>query len=334
MRRSMTSLAVVILVGALSLAPAAVRPSAAQVERGFTAIAEATVFNVQYGVPGFILTNKFMDQGGTTAQARFESAGVRRANAQSPYLGFAADYPGLVATGGGPSGLPGYPGRALADDATTPESIVGSESSPYFLKATVTDTAAMSIARVGAPPGGDGGSAPASFAATDIVNEGDTLSVTAETAAQAFSLGPLSVKHMASKSVTTYTDGADAPVTTTELVLKGVSVGGEGVEFGPQGEGLEALNQALAPSGMQVTMAGARELDGGMAGAAIEILWVHPAPGAGEGQGIFRLRFGGATTVINLGAGATDDRVEVAAAPDDRATPAGTTAFRREEAGL
>ena len=303
MRRLLASVA---LVGAVAIAPLAVQPSSAQVERGFTAVAEGTVFNMQYGVPGFILTNKFMDQGGTTAQARFESAGVRRANAQSPYLGFLADYPGLVATGGGPSGLPGYPGRALADDATTPEAIVGSESSPYFLKATVSDTAAKSIARVGAPPGGEGASAPASWAKTEIVNEGDTLSVRAETVALGFSLGPLNVQHMSSKAVTTFTDAAGTPTTKTELVASGVSVGGQGFALGPEGEGLDPLNQALAPSGIQVNFASARELEGGAAGAGYEFVWIHPAPGAGEGEGIYRMRFGGVISHINLGTGSDD----------------------------
>lgn len=327
MRRA---LAAVGLVGAMTFAPAAQQASA-QVQRGFTAVAEATVFNVQYGVPGFILTDKFADQGGTTAQARFENGGARRANAQMPYLGFLADYPGLIATGGGPSGLPGYPARALADDATTPEQIVGSESSPYFLKATVSDTTANSVARLGAPPGGEGASAPASSARTDIVTEGDTLTVAAETVAQGFSLGPLTVRHMASRSITTYTDGADQPVTTTELIIKGVSAGGQGFAIGPEGEGLAPLNQAIAPSGVQVNVARARPIDGGAAGASLEFVLTHQAPGAGAGQGVLRVRFGGVVTQIDLGVGDPADSGDTVRAASPEPATAALAVTRRQE---
>ena len=317
MKRIVGSLA---LVGTILLGPGAVPNASALEGRAFSAFAEATTINFQYGIPGFILTDKYTDDGGPTAQARYESAGSKLASAQFPYIGFLADYPGLFATGtvqyfpNAPQ-LPPYFGRALADADSEQESSAGQESSPFFLKAKATYDGVNSIARFGAPPGGQGSSAPSSVAKTDIKNADDSVSVLAETVGQSFSLGPLSVSDMHAKSVSTYTRGATDVVTKTELFVKGVAAGGTAFTFGADGlkvaqngvpvepgKELSALNKAIAPMGLEITFASSRQLPGGGASAAFEIVQTHPVPGGGEGrQGIFRIRFGGVISQINLG---------------------------------
>jgi hypothetical protein len=318
MRRIAGSL---LLAGAVMVAPAVTHSASAATERAFTGFGEATVFNVQYGIPGFILTDKFVDHGGPTSQALFESAGGRRANAQMPYIGYMADYPGfppLVAAALGlpePPSLPPYAARASADDSGQPEQVVGDEGAPYFLKATASSTAVRSKARLGAPEGKDGAQPPASLATTEVVSDGDKVSVVATTVAQSFSLGPLSIAAMRSNSATSNTQGDDAPVTTTELLVKGGAVGATSFSFGatglkvaengvpvPAGEELSKLNSALAPSGLAVTFAGARTVPGGAAAGTFEILDTHPVPGAAkDAHGIFRVRFGGVVSSVSLG---------------------------------
>ena len=319
------------------VAPVAAHSASAATERAFTGFGEATVFNVQYGIPGFILTDKFVDHGGPTSQALFESAGGRRANAQIPYIGYMADYPGfppLVAAALGlpqPPSLPAYAARASADDSGQPEQVVGEEGGPYFLKATASSTAVRSTARLGAPEGKDGAQPPASLATTDVVTDGDKVSVVASTVAQSFSLGPLSVADMRSKSVTTYTQGDDQPVTTTELLVKGGSVGTTSFSFGagglkvaengvpvPAGEELSQLNGALAPAGLTVNFAGARTVPGGAAAGTFEIVDTHPVPGAAkDAHGIFRVRFGGVVSSVGLGNATSGESTATVSAPSD-----------------
>jgi hypothetical protein len=311
-----------LLSGILVLASSATSGASAQTERAFTAFAEATVFNVQWGIPGFILTDKYVDHGGPTSQALFQRHGVRRANAQSPYIGYQADYPGfppLVAAALGlpaPPNVPGYPARALADDASQSEQQVGDKAGPYFLRAAVSATTATSQARLGAPEGGDGASPPASRAISEVITDAEKVTVTAITVAQSFSLGPLSIADMRSKSVTTYVQGEPEPVTTTELLVKGGSIGQTTFAFGsgglkvsengvpvPAGEGLAKINEGLAPSGLSMHFADAQNLPGGAASATMEIAYRHPVPGGGSGtQGIWRIRFGGAVSSVDLGA--------------------------------
>lgn len=310
-----------LLSGSLLLASSSTSGASAQTDRAFTGFAEATVFNLQWGIPGFILTDKYVDHGGPTSQALFQKHGVRRANAQSPYIGYQADYPGfppLVAAALGlpaPPSLPGYPARALADDASQSEQKVGDDAGPYFLRAAVSANTATSQARLGAPDGGEGSSPPASRVTSEVVSDNGKISVVAVTVAQSFSLGPLSIADMRSKSVTTYVQGDPEPETTTELLVKGGSIGPMTFNFGSgglkvaengvpiaAGEGLTRLNEGLAPSGLSMHFADARKLPGGAASATMEIAYKHPVPGAGSGsEGIWRIRFGGAVSLVDLG---------------------------------
>ena len=55
------------LVAAMLLGPGALDRASAFEGRSFTASAEAVTVNFQYGIPGFILTDKYIDYGGPTA---------------------------------------------------------------------------------------------------------------------------------------------------------------------------------------------------------------------------------------------------------------------------
>ncbi|MGH9008810.1 MAG: hypothetical protein ACRDYF_03075, partial [Acidimicrobiia bacterium] len=120
-----------------------------------------------------------------------------------------------------------------------------------------------------------------------------------------------------SRSVTTYRAGADAPVSTTELVIEGGSAAGNTFSYGPDGlvvagqgvpipaaSGLDQLNAALEPAGIELRLADARDVLGGATAGAFEIRLAGQAPIPGTPPGIIRLRFGGASSSVVTGGGA------------------------------
>lgn len=287
------------------------RAEAGTLKRAFTAVATSSGMTVRYGIPGFLVVENYIDGGGPVAQTLLDSGGTSNAFASLPYPGpVLTGYPGLASFVLGVT-PPGYPFYASAQHPAQPEQSVEDPSGAYHLSAAAKDTSGEADARVSPPGSGDEG-APLTRARTGVVLSGGAVIATAISVAKALVVGPVSIGTVESKSVTTYQEGTGEAVTESELVLEGgkaadytFSYGPEGLHVAqqglplPAGQGLTALNQALAPSGFSIHIAETTPIEGGAQAAAFEIVSVAEMPGAGTG--IFRMRFGGATTLVSLG---------------------------------
>ena len=289
--------------------------TAQTLDRSYVAVAEANGMLVRYGIPGFLAVDNFIDGGGPSSQA-VVTDGASTSFASLPYPGSAGvGYPGLVnlATGQTP---PGYPFYVSASYPTQPEQSLSDPSGSYALQATTKDAVARGEARF-VPPGSGKDAVPVTEAASDVVRDGDVVTATARSLSDGLALGPLTIGRVRSQSVTTYRRGGDRPATTTELAIEGgrandvvFSLGREGFQFAqngiplPAGQGLGALNAALAPAGMSVRFDEPTPLNGGAAAAAFEITSVANVPSAGKGT--FTIRFGGASSFISLAAPGQD----------------------------
>ena len=294
--------------------------AASSVGRGFVATAEASGMYVRYGIPGFLVVENYIDGGGPVSQAVLGSDGTAQSFASLPYPGpTAIGYPGLAAlvTGSAP---PGYPFYASASNPVQPKQTVNDPSGAYSLSAEAGDSSSVSDAHF-SPAGKPEQSAPSTQTRSNVTVDGDKVTATAASLGQGIVAGPLTIGSVRSTSTTTYQKGADKPVTRTELRVQGGKVNDTTFSFGPEGlqvaqqgvpvpagTGLQSLNQALAPSGLSIHLAEATALESGAAAGALEIVDTAPVPAAG--QGTLRIRFGGASSMISLGA------VEGAAAAD------------------
>lgn len=289
--------------------------TAQSLERSFVAVAEANGMLVRYGIPGFLAADNYIDGGGPSSQA-VVADGAAGSYASLPYPGSAGvGYPGLVnfVTGQTP---PSYPFYVSASHPTQPEQSLRDPSGAYSLQATAKDGRAKGDARM-VPPGSGADAVPVSQAASDAVRDGKAVVATGRSVAEGLSLGPLAIGRVRSQSVTTWRRGAEQPTTATELAIEGgrandlvFSFGREGFQFAqngiplPAGQGLTALNQALAPTGMSVRFHEATPLSGGAVAAAFEITSVADVPSAGKGT--FTIRLGGASSFITLAAPGAD----------------------------
>jgi hypothetical protein len=268
---------------------------------------------LRYSLPGFLPVENFVDSGGPVSQAVVGSDGGAQAFSSLPYPGSTAvAYPGVFAlVTSGAVVPPGYPFYVYAAHPTHPEGALADPSGSYSLKASAKDGQATGESRV-APPGGDAVQ-PVTDASSDVVRQGDQVTATARSLAEAISVGPLSLGVVRSRSVTTYKSGDVKPTSTTELSVEGGRVGDTSFGFGPQGlqvakqgipvpaqQGLASINQAIAPAGLSISFSDPKPLDGGEQAAALEITSVAQVPGAGVGT--LRARFGGAMSFISLGA--------------------------------
>jgi hypothetical protein len=289
--------------------------TAQSLDRSFVAVAEANGMLVRYGIPGFLAADNYIDGGGPSSQAVLAD-GAAGSFASLPYPGSAGvGYPGLVnfVTGQTP---PSYPFYVNASHPTQPEQSLRDPSGTYSLVATAKDGQAKGDAHM-VQPGSGADAVPITQAVSDTVRDGDVVTATGRSLADGLSLGPLVIGRVRSQSVTTWRRGAEQPTTATELAIEGgrvndlvFSFGREGFQFAqngiplPAGQGLGALNQALAPAGMSVRFDESTPLNGGAVAAAFEITSVADVPSAGQGR--FTIRLGGASSFITLAAPGVD----------------------------
>jgi hypothetical protein len=316
---------------------------AEEMRRTFTGQAEASGMYVQYGIPGFLPVDQFIDGGGPVSQATLGSDGTSWSFASLPYPGSTfVGYPGVFAlVTNGALVPPGYPFYVSSAYPTQPEQRLADPSAAYALSSAASDSKATGTATFGPPA--STGQKPNSSADTSVVFEAGEVTVTATSLNQTIVAGPLTIGSVRSRAVTTWGNGDAKPVTTTELVVEGGRVGDTAFQFGdkglqvseqgvplPAGEGLAAINQALKPAGISVGFDQARSFDGGAQAATFEVAQVAQVPGTG--QGTFRVRFGGARSSVALGAEqvVSDDRTPVAS-PDEAngATPRSSEAMGR-----
>lgn len=284
-----------------------------RLDRSFSGGAEASGIYIRYGIPGFLAVEDFLDGGGPVAQAAFNADGTSQSFASWPYPGGTlVNYPGLAAVVLG-SAPPGYPLYASASYPTQPEQTVTDPSGTYRLVAAADDRDSASEAVASVPK--DPEDAPVVTRAQSRVGTVDgAVSATAVSLTRGFAAGPLSIALVKSTAVTTYRNGADHALTETTFVIEGGRAGDLSFSFGPgglevadqsgpvpTGEGVSRLNSALAPAGLSVAFRDSRDMEGGAAAAALEVVSAAEVPGAGRGT--LRIRLGGAHSWIRLGSG-------------------------------
>jgi hypothetical protein len=194
-----------------------------------------------------------------------------------------------------------------------PEQELADPSGSYRLAATAGLDAATGVARMawGSEQGSSGG-----LATTSVKVEGAVVTASAETVNEALSYGggALRIASARSRSVTTYSAGADAPVTVTDLAVEGASAGGVSFSYGANGlvvanqgvpipatDGLAQINQALAPAGVTVRMVGEAPVAGGRSADAFEVATTQAPPIPGVPPSVVRQRIGGATSAVLVG---------------------------------
>jgi hypothetical protein len=304
-----------VLAGAVALVVACAAPPVHAGARpaGFVGVASASGGRMTFTVPDFAVVEDVIDGGGPVAQSLLDTE-TATSFAALPYPGDnAIAFPGLfnAATG---SDLPaGYPFHVRASYPSVPEQQLNDPIGGYSLDARAAAGHTSGAARFGRDGDGDGGR---SRAVTSAVAEGDTVTVTAETIDEALSLGngALRIASVRSRSATTWRAGDASPSTTTGLVVQGGSAGAYTFGFGPGGlvvasqgapvpvgEGVEALNQVLAPAGISLHFVAAEPVAGGAVAEAFELVFRQAPPGQGIPGAVVRLRFGGALATILLG---------------------------------
>ncbi len=291
---------------------AAINPAGAdELQRSFSAVAEASGMDIRYGIPGFLVVENYIEGGGPVSQATLSSDQTSKSFASLPYPGSTAvSYPGLAAVLVG-SAPPGYPLYVSAEHPAQPEQFVSDPSGTYGLTAKSTGSESTGDAHVLV-----GGQQPVSGAraSSRVETTGGIVRAVASSEARGLVVGPLMVGLVTSQSRTTYSSGLSSPASETNLTVEGgragdlsFRFGGGGLEVAQQGvplpasQGLAALNQGLAPAGLSIRFYDQQSLPGGAAAAAFEILSAAEVPGTGR-QGSLRLRFGGATSFVSLGA--------------------------------
>src|SRR5262245_10512129 len=114
-RPRLIALGMAMAAAAAAAFPTATLVHAEDVSGAFAGTANAVGVHTAYSIPNFLILETFVDGGGPIAQAVYESSGLARSFGSVPYPGDTAiAVPGLVASFGGPSGLPGYPLYASA----------------------------------------------------------------------------------------------------------------------------------------------------------------------------------------------------------------------------
>ncbi len=316
---AVTVLAVPVAVGRVGASPPGVG--------GFVASASAQAVRATFETEGFLIVSSLLDGGGPVAQAVLNSL-EGRSFASLPYPGetvLAA--PGLAAASGGPSLPPLYPFYVSASQ-TDPEQGFTDPGGLYALNAAFTGQEASGDARLTSGPASEQvASQQRATAAT--TSAGDAVVATAESVVEGVSVanGALRIASVRSKSVTRYAAGSP-PASTSELAVSGGQAGALTFGYGPEGltvasqgvplpsgEGVAALNEALAPSGASIRLVTPEEVAGGTSSEVLEV--VHGADLPGGGRGIARLRFGGTTSAVTAGEGAPDALpLDEVAAPD------------------
>jgi hypothetical protein len=290
----------------------------AELPPAFVALAAANGGRVSFVVPGQFAVEEIVDGGGPVAQSKLDGLGGD-SFAALPYPGgTAVAYQGLFAVATGVSSPFAYPAYVSASNPGTPAQEVNdpSGSGAYHLLATASPAEASGLARF--RPGSEDAMTSGGEATTRIAASGSTVLATAGSLSEGIDAGKgtLRITSVRSHAKTTYTTGADQPVTETGLEVDGLRIGD--VSFGVGSDGFVVLGQPvpysaadvdaligqlLAPSGVQVRFVKAQPIVGGAQAAALEVTTTSP-PGPTGASGTLTLRLGGASSAISVGEGA------------------------------
>jgi hypothetical protein len=284
--------------------------------QAFVAMASASSARLTWMVPGQFAVEEVADGGGPIAQSRLDS-GSSESFASLPYPGGSAvAYQGLLNVATGISSPFAYPFFVQAANPGQPKGELAdpSGSGTYRLNAEAGAGTTNALARF--RPGSPEAVISGGEATTSIKVDGGTVTSTADSVSEAVALGggALRIGSVRSRSVTTYTDGAEAPKTETALVVDGLSAGdtrfgvgpggfvvlGQPVPFAPK-DAHALLDQILAPAGLSLRFVPAQPLTGGSSAAALEIVSKQPQPQFPASN--ITLRLGGASSAVSLGEG-------------------------------
>src|SRR5581483_1044115 len=170
----------------------------------FAAVAEASGYQMSYGIPGFVVVETFIDAGGPVSQAVLDTSGTPSSFASLPYPGpLAVGYKGLanVVFGSTPP-TPDYPFFVSAAHPTQPQQALCGPSDAYRLSAAATPERVLGEARLGSP------ASPAPNMGTDarssVTVEGGKVVAEATSVAEGLSMEQLTVAAVRSRSITTY----------------------------------------------------------------------------------------------------------------------------------
>ena len=287
---------------------------------GFAASASAQGVRVTFTVPGFAAVEDVIDGGGPVAQAAMDGQGAS-SSADLPYPGdVVLAGPGLFNAVTGMNAPGAYPFHVAASHPTAPEQSLTDPGGFYRLRATAREDGASGLAAFGPAGEGETTGPGGSEAVATVTRTGETIVARAETVNRALSLGDgaLTIASLRSRSVTTYRPGVDAATTDVETIIDGGVAGGYRFGFGPGGlvvanqagplpaaDGLRQLNAALEPAGIALRLIGGTTSAAGGSADSLEITFRYPQPSADIPAGIVRIRLGGASSAVVVGAAST-----------------------------
>ena len=311
-RRGFKTARNLLAVGVVLMASHGTSPIAASAAEepdlgGFQALAVASGQRITFTVTEFLVIQEFFDGPGPVAQSTLDGTSGGESFASMPYPGSTVlQYPAFVALATGET-PPGYPFYVNANPGE-PEETLSDPTGTYHLEAKASRESAQSIARLRG--GADEAAAAGSVSTTSIVEENGKLVATAESVTDGLTIaGALRIGSVHSKSVTTYAPAEGPPKTVSTLVLDGGAVNDTRFSFGPEGlkvqeagiplpvgEGLAALNAALAPAGLSVRFLDPEPITGGAQAGTFEVTGTGQVPGGASA--VLRVRLGQATTAV------------------------------------
>jgi hypothetical protein len=321
MRRT-PSLRSVAVAGLLAALAGAAPAGGSESPRSVVGTARAQGVRVTYTIPDYVVVSEFFDGGGPVTEALADSTGRATSFSSLPWPGSnAVTAPGTLSVALGQSVPLAYPFHVRADHPTTPEASLRDPSGAYDINAAAEAGKATAAGSFEAP-----GEVSGSRAWTSAVLDDDgVVRVVAETVDTGIAIGDgaLRIASVRSRSETTLSPGDPKPVTVSELVVEGASVGGKPVTIdaeglhaadqtvpAPIGEGASTDNDLLGQAGISVSVV-PTGVTGGADALVITSRQRMPLPA--NPKGTLVLRIGGAASEIVVGS--TDLDLETPATP-------------------
>jgi hypothetical protein len=258
----------------------------------FAGVAAADGIRVTVDVPNSVSRNP-VDGGGPTAQANLDSLGTSIAFASHPY-------PGSIPVGG-PSAvtgvlaglfpqlgqLPTPPGYPFYVESRYPLSGRSEATGPgQSLEAESTATSASSRAAGGF--GTPSGSAGFLRSASSVASTSERVAAAADSTAEGFAVGPLSIGRVVSTAAVTLTSDGRLE-RTGDIAIGGVSVAGVPVAISANGVSLaggsiplpsaEAVTKALEQANISVGISPKEDSRNGVVAPAVRIVQQFPGNG-------------------------------------------------------
>lgn len=284
--------------------------SPASEPRSVVGTARAQGVRATYTVPDYVVVSEFFDGGGPVTEALADSTGRATSFSSLPWPGSnAVTAPGTLSVALGQSVPLAYPFHVRADHPTTPSASLSDPTGAYTIAAAAEAGKATAAGSFEAPGEVSGSRARTSA----VLDDGGVVRVLAETVDTGISVGDgaLRIASVRSRSETTLAPGDVKPVTVSELLIEGASVGGTPVTIdgdglhaadrtlpAPIGEGASTENDLLGQAGISVSV-----VPTGVAGGAdaLVITSRQSMPLPTNPKGTLVLRIGGAASEIVVG---------------------------------